>query len=345
MHPVPLHRVSILRGFADYLSEVGTPVEKALGSAGLPPSALDDLNLFIPSQRFRQFVVDTALKEGIDSFGFRVGRRFGALSMHPGMNAALQLQPTLYQGLLYAQKYCNQAVSNCKVSIVRPSVGDQAFICHRPSVADVRNAASEQIGWFGLMSLINVVQSFTQSNWQPREIGVMVPHEPHPAILEELPGIRIRLGSPVNYLSIHRSLLSMPPRETATSEIRTELPGDSLRPVGVVETLKDILRAYLREEPVTVDLAATLCGTSKRSLQRGLRRGGTTYSEVLGTVRFEVARDLLVAGRHSVAEIAQLLHYSDPSNFSRAFRRIAGIGPTAFQNFRAAAEPGHQAPH
>lgn len=94
-----------------------------------------------------------------------------------------------------------------------------------------------------------------------------------------------------------------------------------------------------------MDLAATLCGTSKRSLQRGLRRGGTTYSEVLGTVRFEVARDLLVAGRHSVAEIAQLLHYSDPSNFSRAFRRIAGIGPTAFQNFRAAAEPGHQAPH
>jgi len=106
MHPVPLHRVSILKGFADYLSEVGTPIEKALGSAGLPASALDDINLFIPSHRFRQFVVDSALKEGVDCFGFRVGRRFGALCMRPGMNAALQLQPTLYKGLLYAGNYC-----------------------------------------------------------------------------------------------------------------------------------------------------------------------------------------------------------------------------------------------
>jgi AraC family transcriptional regulator len=46
--------------------------------------------------------------------------------------------------------------------------------------------------------------------------------------------------------------------------------------------------------------------------------------------RVERARELLAAGRHTAGEAGAALGFSDPSHFTRAFRRVTGTTPSAF---------------
>ena len=77
--------------------------------------------------------------------------------------------------------------------------------------------------------------------------------------------------------------------------------------------------------------AAGRLGVSPRSLQRDLRRRGLCYSDLIDTVRFEIAKALLQDTRFGVGEIAAMLGYRDPSSFSRAFRRWSRQSPRAWR--------------
>jgi AraC-like DNA-binding protein len=80
----------------------------------------------------------------------------------------------------------------------------------------------------------------------------------------------------------------------------------------------------------TLDEVAAELAMSGRSLQRTLRGEGTSYQLLLDNVRRELAvRHLAVRGT-SAAEVAFLTGFSEPSAFSRAFRRWTGLTPGAY---------------
>ncbi len=64
-----------------------------------------------------------------------------------------------------------------------------------------------------------------------------------------------------------------------------------------------------------------------RSLRRRLKEEGSTYRIILNEIRFELARDYLANTRLPIDEIAVLLGYTEPGNFSHAFRRWSGQSP------------------
>ncbi|MEM7159078.1 MAG: AraC family transcriptional regulator [Myxococcota bacterium] len=68
-------------------------------------------------------------------------------------------------------------------------------------------------------------------------------------------------------------------------------------------------------------------GLSARSLQRGLRSVGTSFSEQLDAVRRARAMDLLRQTSIPVREVAFMLGYADPRAFYRSFRRWTGQTP------------------
>ncbi len=72
-------------------------------------------------------------------------------------------------------------------------------------------------------------------------------------------------------------------------------------------------------------------GLSTRSLQRQLAQGGTNYSDLLEAVRRQKAIALLKDSKLNLTEIAHQLGYSDPANFSRAFKRWTNLSPRYFR--------------
>jgi AraC-like DNA-binding protein len=70
---------------------------------------------------------------------------------------------------------------------------------------------------------------------------------------------------------------------------------------------------------------------SLRSLQRKLKQRGATFSGLLEATRRELGRDYVRDSQHSFNEIAYLLGFTEPANFSRAFRRWYGKSPSEYR--------------
>ncbi len=82
---------------------------------------------------------------------------------------------------------------------------------------------------------------------------------------------------------------------------------------------------------------ASSINLSQRSLQRRLQEREVSFSGLLEDTRRELSREYLRDPRHSVNEVAYLLGFSEPGNFSRAFKRWYGSTPTEYRQ-RAAGE-------
>ena len=72
-------------------------------------------------------------------------------------------------------------------------------------------------------------------------------------------------------------------------------------------------------------------GLSKRTLQRRLRERGLTYSSLLDQTRYGIAARLIKDPSVRLHEVARSCGYNDPSHFSRAFRRLAGVSPSEYR--------------
>ena len=327
---IPVHRVAIVRPFVRLLTDVGVPVERCLRQAGLPWYALEDVNNYVPSHRFWKFLVSTAHAEGILDLGFRVGEKFGADSVDPHMNALLKKAPTLYQGLLKASELANQTVTHCHLGILQPANCDYAYFYHLPS-CKVDNPAIEQIGWFGITVLLGMARVYTGPQWQPPEIGLMTDRMPCRYIREHFPRTRIRLSQPYSYIALENAVLSLPPFQHEAAR-PASAPNDYQKmPDDFVSSLELVLLSYLQEGDMSIELAAALCNTSKRTLQRKLKEMGTHYNEVLGHARFRAASQMLQNAGMTVTDIGYRLGYSDVAHFARAFQRIAGVTPQVYR--------------
>ncbi len=73
---------------------------------------------------------------------------------------------------------------------------------------------------------------------------------------------------------------------------------------------------------------------STRSLQRKLEAENTGYRALLDETRRELASRYMEEGNLSVSEITYLLGFSEPSNFTRAFKRWTGSPPTEYRDKR-----------
>ena len=88
-----------------------------------------------------------------------------------------------------------------------------------------------------------------------------------------------------------------------------------------------------------IDYIAEKLDMSTRTLRRKLRGEGTNYREMLDEIRLGLAREYLETTSLPVEEIAQLLGYTEPGNFSHAFRRWTGQSPSQWRQAQAVNTP------
>jgi AraC-like DNA-binding protein len=108
------------------------------------------------------------------------------------------------------------------------------------------------------------------------------------------------------------------------------LPKDDL-----VTRVKTAIAEDLPSGSPSDDVIAKAVFMSPRTLHRKLTAQGTNYSQLLDSVRRELAEQYTIDPSLSLSEISFLLGFSELSGFSRAFRRWSGQSPTAA---RAAAD-------
>lgn len=92
----------------------------------------------------------------------------------------------------------------------------------------------------------------------------------------------------------------------------------------------EIIRLLKGEEPKLIMVARAL-GIGERSIQLRLDEEGTSFRELLEEVRKELALSHLKENKVSTADVSFLLGFSEPSVFSRAFKKWTGMSPNAYR--------------
>lgn len=82
-------------------------------------------------------------------------------------------------------------------------------------------------------------------------------------------------------------------------------------------------------EPLTLKSIAREVGLNEFKLKKGFKQlFGCTVFDYLMQCRMEYACKLLLDTKHTIGEVAYILGYSDPYNFSKAFRKYFGHLPS-----------------
>jgi AraC-like DNA-binding protein len=97
--------------------------------------------------------------------------------------------------------------------------------------------------------------------------------------------------------------------------------------VQVAAKLVDMLPSGEASEQAVADALHM----SLRSLQRKLKAEGTSYKTLLDSTRRDLAVQYVRSSRMSINEITYLLGFSEPGNFSRAFKRWTGNSPSEYR--------------
>jgi len=108
------------------------------------------------------------------------------------------------------------------------------------------------------------------------------------------------------------------------AELLSALPSD------LPSSLRRAIADGLRHGQVGIAEVAREIGLSVRSLQRRLREEGTSFAAVLDDERRKLGLALM-AHETSAASVAEQLVFSEPSAFTRAFRRWTGMSPRAWR--------------
>ena len=174
----------------------------------------------------------------------------------------------------------------------------------------------------------------TGPGWSPEKISFAYRSREDLPDNELFGGSQIIRGTGETYFTFPRALMGLHfpgSGRLAEPAIDQSLAGRPL-PHDFVGLVRLQIESLLPSHAVEIDTIAESLTMSRRSLQRSLAKQALNYSQVLATTRMGLAADWLKHSDKSIAEIAFNLGYEDASNFTRAFRRQAGISPQAFRN-------------
>jgi AraC-like DNA-binding protein len=330
MEPIPIFRGTHLEPHLGVLNQIGSPVETRLRKAKLPLVSSDRPGMHLPLPRVLDFLIASERSEGIQDLAVKGALALPSAQLEPGLRAALARAPTLHLALRAMCAFGKQEAPCVEWWTEGDAVSVKA--CSRTKVhRDVPGRHYAE--WYQNLAWVTIVRAFAGPSWCPGEMGFESPLLITRFTQEQFPNTRFLSGQPNAWIDVPRRLLSRRSRTWRIASLVQTAATEGLGPVVDFPcSLKLLLKSYLAHGYPSVGLAAEVTGMSVRTLQRRLAAAGTSYSEVVDQARFEVAADLLKRPGLKLIDVAYDLGYEDPSSFTRAFRRIAGVSPQESRN-------------
>jgi len=267
-----------------------------------------------------------ARQEGIEDLGFEASLELREMPLASDLLARIRSAPTLLAGIRQFGKHCGSESSRIAVGLTprQPSVE----FWHLGAFEE--HSGLQVMEVYFVMAQLGILSIFLGADWQPPVIGLQAPRVSR-HLRGAFPDTRFVTGQSSHFVRFPRVLLSAPLREPSPEQDLGDTSVPKL-PDEIVASLRLLLETYVPDGSVALDFAAEVTGLSRRTLQRRLAEAGLSFSALLDQVRFKTATRLISDDPTiKLLDVAQYCGYDDPSHFSRAFRRLAGVTPSQFR--------------
>lgn len=331
---------SKIAALLDVLSELGVPPEAALAQTGLDVAAIANPFTLTSSQQFLTVARNGLRHSDANDLGIRVGRRLRASSY--GMYGyALLCSASMADAFDAAVKY--HQLANGMLQIRWAEEGGAASWLF-PDYASIVLPDVDLRLYRVLIELqfvvhVTVINDVMGSWCVPARALFTGPQPPHAAALSEVLQCPIAFDQPQNMLSYPSAWLGRAPQlanPITAAQVSTQCARllEELRwQAGITRRVYQELTRTPGHFPEIEAIAETLCMTS-RTLRRKLEAEGTSYSDLLTSVRKALAIDYLSTTVLSTDDVALNLGFSDAVSFRHAFKRWTGFTPNEYRRER-----------
>lgn len=311
--------------------ELGVPRQRLLQQAGLRPQVLHNPTGRLALADFHLLAGSALLLCEEPALGLLLGLRLNA-SAHGILGYALLSSADLGKAVHFALKYYRVLGLTFELELVEDDDWLELRASESMPLGGLGRFAAE--GLFG--SLFSIAQFLLGERPQGVRVGFAYPEPEHAGRYAEAFGAPALFEQPWHWFRLPRHYLSRPmalanPATMQMCEQQCEALLVSLDlQDGPLNRVRRLLLARPGDFP-DLDSAARALHTSGRSLRRHLAAAGTSYQQLLDEVRKRLALQYLETTHLPLFEIAQLLGFSDPSNFRRAFRKWTGRVPSDYR--------------
>lgn len=330
MGTIPLVRAAVVLPFVNFLARMGAPTERLLKQANLPGCAFEDSEALIPLTQSFAFAELAARSEGIENLGMLVGQQTQFSQL--GAFATVVCQSLTLHELLHKILKFHSALLNGE-QIWLAEDHDYLWLHHRYTVP--HHICTYQGQYYTVLMYLNALRLAAGSHWQPDELHLSGLHRLSSFLdLDFLGNTPIHFHQPTNAIRFSKAMLSKPLIHLAKPALcnTEEILKQTAPSVDFSDSLSQLIRSLLPEGYPSLAIVAEAAGMSIRTFQRRLEDSHLNYSQLVEQVRFEQATQLLQDSTNKLIDIAFDLGYTDPANFSKAFKRWTGISPREFRN-------------
>lgn len=323
MNTIPLIRASILRPVFDHLEQRGVALGPLLMRAR---PLLRDATALLPVVAAGEVVAEAVRVSGSQAIGLRAGE-------------ATPVGDVGDWGLVLREAATvASALELIVASARRFNTGERFWITRRGNAVWLQRRMTSQLtqgreasNEYALMLMIDAIRAAAGRHWRPDEIHMEGEPPPHADEIAALARKRTCFGQPhlalvfpVHTLACRYPSGAFPQRPAARAP--APIPASDFE-TSARQTVASLLRLGCAE----LHVAAGMAGMSDRSFQRRLSERGLRFLRLVEDASFDLARQMLRDPDRKIVEVSAALGYTDSANFTRAFRRWAGVPPQVFR--------------
>lgn len=334
----PLARYAALSGYVELSRKVKIDPISMMRAASLDPSSLDLQDRWIPAASVTQLLEMSAAASGHPDFALRLAEHrllsaLGPLSMsfreQPDARTALQMLMRfqhMYNEALNMQVTERGGLSTIEVTI---DTGEPAPVRQSVelAVAVVRQLLSSLLG----------------ERWHPVSVTFTHPRPVDESTHRRLFDAPLKFSGAYNGIVVYTADLDQAnrfadPGLVSYAQKLLESQVSHAQP-AIEDRVHELVEMLLPTGRCSIDQVARSLGVDRRTVHRRLAKVGLTFTEVLDSTRRELAGRLVVANRHSLTEVSEMLAFSTPSSFSRWFTQQFGVSPRQWRKQTRPADP------
>ncbi len=316
-------RTAFRSQFTETMQANGIDAVKYYRRVGLPVTESEDPESLLPEKPFWRLVNLVAGDRNIPDFGSQVAVRYPwhrVETLAPLIGNSKNLKELLIT-------FCEVASSQSSQVRFELETRNGRYWFAANGNPLVRN--DTQMELYRVTCMIQLVQLAAGSGWRPERVRLFMPNM---SLTNSCPLIAV---SEIEF-SCRQTAIAIP-------DVALELPVELEIPVSQVnlnnydinanfiDSLKLILEIYITHGECKIDSIAKAIDMPSRTLQRRLKAFGTSFNELLGEIRFKLAKTKLKSKAWSIRDTSLELGYSDDAHFIRAFKRWSGMTPGEFR--------------
>lgn len=318
---------TLLLGSEEAARELQKDLAPILKLAGIPRHQIQTGAGYLSLRSVVTFLNEGAKQFRCEDFGFLIGRHQPPVKFAM-MGKLLRIAPTLEDAINDGIRY--SILNSGYSSWTLEQESGVALLTRRTRAA--YDAPLAQLQTLALVLVYKAANTVCGHNVPLNQVMFSHKRVGSPQLLEKFFGASVSFDQQFNALVLSRKSLATP-LPTRDDKLHDTI-SHQLRELASQQNSDDLayaLRLFVLRTLGTAN--CTLQGFCEemqahpRAIQRELASREINFKAFLAQVRHELARNYLRNSELSMLELSDLLGYSNPSAFSRAFKLIAGSSP------------------